>query len=140
MKAAEAFDVASLQRTRRGRVLTMRRLGFASPGFALFESIASWCWPWSRLGSLNPRALASRSWHVTSLPTALGVADADADELYARWTGCCSARSIEQKLNPLHNDGLALYDPDSTYFEPPLSPGSRGPTRRQDGKLRFTAF
>ena len=147
--AAEAFDViASLHHGHVEAVLlTMRRLGFASLLASRSSRAASWCWPWSRLGSLNPRA----SWRpraagtVTSLPTTLGVADADADELYAAMDWLLQRQDrIEQKLaaRHLHNDGLALYDPELQLFRgPPLSPGFTGPqSRRQEmqaaGQLR----
>ena len=99
----------------------------------------------ARILEPESKLATTRSWHVTSLPTTLGVADADADELYAAMDWLLQRQDrIEQKLaaRHLHNDGLALYDPELQLFRgPPLSPGFTGPqSRRQErqaaGQLR----
>jgi hypothetical protein len=147
--AAEAFDViASLHHGHVEAVLlTMRRLGFAS----LLASRSSRARELvlalvaARILEPESKLATTRSWHVTSLPTTLGVADADADELYAAMDWLLQRQDrIEQKLaaRHLHNDGLALYDPELQLFRgPPLSPGFTGPqSRRQErqaaGQLR----
>ena len=62
----------------------------------------------------------TRWWHITSLPTLLGVSDANEDDLYVAmdWVLGCQDR-IEKKLAARHlnNDGMALYDLSSSYFE-----------------------
>ena len=66
----------------------------------------------ARILEPESKLATTRSWHVTSLPTTLGVADADADELYAAMDWLLQRQDrIEQKLaaRHLHNDGLALY-------------------------------
>ena len=113
--AAEAFDViASLHHGHVEAVLlTMRRLGFAS----LLASRSSRARELvlalvaARILEPESKLATTRSWHVTSLPTTLGVADADADELYAAMDWLLQRQDrIEQKLaaRHLHNDGLAL--------------------------------
>ena len=70
------------------------------------------------------------------MPTLLGVADADEDELYTAmdWVLTRQPR-IEKTLaaRHLHNDGMALYDLSSSYFEGSTCPlAARG--RNRDGK------
>ena len=90
----------------------------------------------ARILEPESKLATTRSWHVTSLPTTLGVADADADELYAAMDWLLQRQDrIEQKLaaRHLHNDGMALYDLSSSYFEGLRCPlASRGHNR--DGK------
>ena len=84
--AAEAFDaIASLHHGHVEAVLlTMRRLGFASllasrssrPRELVLALVAA------RILEPESKLATTRNWQVTSLPTTLGVADADADELY----------------------------------------------------------
>jgi transposase len=62
----------------------------------------------------------TRWWHTTSLPTELGVADADQDDLYRAMDWVLERQgTIEKKLAARHleEDGLALYDLTSSYFE-----------------------
>ena len=137
--AAEAFDViASLHHGHVEAVLlTMRRLGFASLLASALREPASWCWPWSRLGSLNPRA----SWRPRAAGTSPRCPPLSGSR--TRTPTSCMPRywllqrqdRIEQKLADLHNDGLAYTTLSSSYFE-----GLTGPHR--DGKrLRsITAF
>jgi len=59
-------------------------------------------------------------WQITTLPTLLGVSDADEDELYDAMDWLLERQPrIEKKLaaRHLHNDGMALYDLSSSYFE-----------------------
>jgi transposase len=69
--------------------------------------------PHSKLGT-------TRWWNLTTLPTLLGVSDADEDELYDAMDWLLKRQPfIEKKLaaRHLHNDGTALYDLSSSYFE-----------------------
>src|SRR3989304_3547070 len=69
--------------------------------------------PGSKLGT-------TRWWQITTLPTLLGVSDADEDELYDAMDWLLERQPlIEKKLaaRHLHNDGMALYDLSSIYFE-----------------------
>ena len=122
--AAEAFDaIASLHHGHVEAVLlTMRRLGFASllasrssrPRELVLALVAA------RILEPESKLATTRSWQVTSLPTTLGVADADEDELYTAMDWLLQRQDrIEHKLaaRHLHNDGLALYDLSSSYFE-----------------------
>lgn len=62
----------------------------------------------------------TRWWHTTTLPEALGVADADEDELYAALDWLITRQEhIEKKLAARHlkEGGLVLYDLSSSYFE-----------------------
>ena len=75
-------------------------------------------------------------WHVSTLPTLLGVPDADEDERYTA-IGWLLTRQpfIKKKLAawPFHNDGMALYDLSSSYVEGSTCPlAARGHNR--DGK------
>ena len=146
--AAEAFDViASLHHGHVEAVLlTMRRLGFAS----LLASRSSRARELvlalvaARILEPESKLATTRSWHVTSLPTTLGVADADADELYAAMDWLLQRQDrIEQKLaaRHLHNDGLALYDPSAVpWLHGASSKGLRCPLasrgHNRDGKTR----
>ena len=42
----------------------------------------------ARLLAPGSKLATSRSWEQSTLGSVLGVADADEDELMARWTGC----------------------------------------------------
>lgn len=62
----------------------------------------------------------TRWWHTTTLAEELAVVDADEDELYAAMDWLLERQSkIEKKLAARHleEDGLALYDLSSSYFE-----------------------
>ena len=124
VRAHDAFEaVASLHHGHVQAVLdAMRRLGFANlvasrPSrqrhLVLAMVAARLLEPDSKLGT-------TRWWNLTTLPTLLGVADADEDELYAAMDWLLKRQpSIEKKLaaRHLHNDGMALYDLSSSYFE-----------------------
>ncbi len=69
--------------------------------------------PDSKLGT-------TRWWNLTTLPTLLGVSDADEEDLYTAMDWLLKRQAfIEKKLaaRHLHNDGMALYDLSSSYFE-----------------------
>jgi transposase len=68
----------------------------------------------------HSKLATTRWWDVTTLPTSLGVSDADEDDLYTAmdWMLACQDR-VENRLAARHlkNDGMALYDLSSSYFE-----------------------
>ena len=71
---------------------------------------------------LNPQSklATTRWWGSTTLPDALGVGDADEDELYGAMDWLLKRQEdIEGQLarRHLHEGGLALYDLTSSYFE-----------------------
>ena len=71
---------------------------------------------------LQPQSKLATSlwWHTTTLPEILGVSDAKEDDLYAAMDWVLKRQAvIEKKLAARHlqNDGLALYDLTSSYFE-----------------------
>ena len=71
---------------------------------------------------LEPQSKLATSlwWHTTTLPEILGVSDAREDDLYAAMDWVLKRQEvIEKKLAARHlqNDGLALYDLTSSYFE-----------------------
>jgi transposase len=74
----------------------------------------------ARILEPDSKLATTRWWHTTTLPTALGVRDADEDALYEAmdWLLARQAR-IEQKLAARHlrAGGLVLYDLTSSYFE-----------------------
>jgi transposase len=100
----------------------MRRLGFAhliasrpsrQRNLVVAMVAARLLEPDSKLGT-------TRWWNLTTLPTLLGVSDADEDELYTAMDWLLQRQPlIEKKLaaRHLHNDGMALYDLSSSYFE-----------------------
>ncbi|MDA0803993.1 MAG: IS1634 family transposase [Planctomycetota bacterium] len=62
----------------------------------------------------------TRWWHTTTLPDICGVANADADDLYAALDWLITRQAhIEKKLaaRHLHAGGFVLYDLSSSYFE-----------------------
>ena len=74
----------------------------------------------ARILAPSSKLATTRWWHITSLPGSLGVADADEDELYTAMDWLLKRQDrIEKKLAARHlrNDGLALYDLTSSYFE-----------------------
>jgi transposase len=74
----------------------------------------------ARLLEPDSKLATSRWWHLTTLPSLLGVADADEDDLYAALDWLLERQDrIEKKLARRHLDpgGLALYDLSSSYFE-----------------------
>ena len=90
----------------------------------------------ARILAPDSKLATTRWWHVTTLPSLLGVADADEDELYTAMDWVLTRQPfIEKKLaaRHLHNDGMALYDLSSSYFEGRTCPlAARGHDR--DGK------
>ncbi len=74
----------------------------------------------ARILEPDSKLATTRWWHITTLPSLCGVADADEDDLYEAldWLLECQDR-IERKLAARHldNDALALYDLSSSYFE-----------------------
>ena len=71
---------------------------------------------------LEPQSKLATSlwWHTTTIPEILGVMDADENDLYAALDWVLERQElIEKKLAARHldNDGLALYDLTSSYFE-----------------------
>jgi transposase len=74
----------------------------------------------ARILEPQSKLATTRWWHSTTLPTELGVEDADEDDLYAAMDWLLQRQpSIEKKLAARHleEDGLALYDLSSSYFE-----------------------
>lgn len=68
----------------------------------------------------NTKLATTRWWHITSLPMSLGVSDSDEDDLYGAMDWLLTRQDrIEKKLAARHlkNDGVALYDLSSSYFE-----------------------
>jgi len=62
----------------------------------------------------------TRLWNATTLGETLGVQDTDVDEVYAALDWLLTRQaSIQQKLaaRHLHDDGVALYDVSSSYYE-----------------------
>ena len=120
----EAFEaIASLHHGHVQAVLdTMRRLGFAQliasrpsrqRDLVVAMVTARILEPDSKLGT-------TRWWNLTTLPTLLGVSDADEEDLYTAMDWLLQRQPfIEKKLaaRHLHNDGMALYDLSSSYFE-----------------------
>ena len=84
----------------------------------------------------DSKLATTRWWQITSLPTSLGVSDADEDELYASMDWLLERQDrIEKKLAARHlqDDALALYDLSSSYFEGVTCPLARLGHNR-DGK------
>jgi transposase len=119
-------------------LLAMRRLGFAN----LIDSRASHlrdlvlAMVAARILEPDSKLATTRWWHITTLPSLLGVTEADEDELYGAMDWLLERQErIEQRLaaRHLHNDALALYDLTSSYFEGVTCPlAARGHNR--DGK------
>ena len=103
-------------------LLAMRRLRFA----ALIASRASRqrdlvvAMVLARILEPDSKLATTRWWHITTLPSLCGVADADEDDLYEALDWLLERQErIEGKLAARHldNDALALYDLSSSYFE-----------------------
>ena len=74
----------------------------------------------ARILEPDSKLATTRWWHITSLPESLGVADSDEDDLYDAMDWLLERQDrIEKRLaaRHLHNDGMALYDLTSSYFE-----------------------
>ena len=68
----------------------------------------------------DSKLATTRWWHTTTLPATLGVTDADEVDLYGAMDWLLKRQDhIEKRLATRHldNDGLALYDLSSSYFE-----------------------
>ena len=91
----------------------------------------------ARIIEPTSKLATTRWWHTTTLPELFGVADADADDLYAALDWLITRQAhIEKKLaaRHLHTGGFVLYDLSSSYFEGTTSPlAARGYNR--DGKI-----
>jgi hypothetical protein len=91
----------------------------------------------ARIIEPTSKLATTRWWHTTTLPDSVGVADADADELYGALDWLITRQGhIEKKLaaRHLHAGGVVLYDLTSSYFEGTASPlAARGYNR--DGKI-----
>ncbi|MFQ5381862.1 MAG: IS1634 family transposase [Dehalococcoidia bacterium] len=121
---SDAFEIiASFHHGHVQAVLrAMRRLGFAEliaarpsrpRDLVLAMVLARILEPHSKLAT-------TRWWHITTLPSLLGVADADEDDLYDALDWLLERQDrIEAKLAARHldDDALALYDLSSSYFE-----------------------
>ncbi len=126
VSAEEAFEILEGGSRFHGHIAavltSMKRLGF-------FELIASRRSEERDLvaGMVVARILAPHSklatplwWANTTLPETLAIADADEDDLYDAMDWLLERQdTIEKKLAARHldNDGLALYDLSSSYFE-----------------------
>jgi transposase len=124
IKAGDAFEAITSQHHGHVRAVldAMQRLGFAQliasrpsrqRNLVVAMVAARLLEPDSKLGT-------TRWWHLTTLPESLGVADATEDDLYAAMDWLLERQPrIEKKLatRHLHNDGMALYDLSSSYFE-----------------------
>ena len=124
IKADDAFEAISSRHHGHVQAVldAMRRLGFAqliasrpSPQRNLVVAMvaARILEPASKLGT-------TRWWNLTTLPALLGVSDADEEDLYKAMDWLLERQPfIEKKLaaRHLHQDGMALYDLSSSYFE-----------------------
>ncbi len=122
--ASDAFE--AIASSHHGHVqavlLAMRRLRFAE----LIASRASRqrdlvvAMVVARILEPDSKLATTRWWHITTLPSLFGVADADEDDLYEALDWLLKHQDrIEGKLAARHldNDALALYDLSSSYFE-----------------------
>jgi len=124
IKADDAFE--AIASPHHGHVqaawIAMKRLGFANliasrPSRQRDLVVAMVI---ARILEPDSKLATTRWWHTTTLPAMLGVADADEDDLYAAMDWLLKSQDrIEKKLAARHlqNDGLALYDLSSSYFE-----------------------
>lgn len=90
----------------------------------------------ARILEPQSKLATSRWWHATTLPETFGVGDATEDDLYRAMDWVLERQErMEQKLAARHldNDGLALYDLSSSYFEGTSCPLARFGFNR-DGK------
>jgi transposase len=74
----------------------------------------------ARILEPDTKLATTRWWHTTTLPSVLGVADADEDDLYNAMDWLLERQApIEKKLGARHlkEGGLVLYDLTSSYFE-----------------------
>jgi len=90
----------------------------------------------SRILEPQTKLATTRTWHTTTLADDFGVADADADDLYAAMDWLLARQdAIQAKLATRHlrEGGLVLYDLSSSYFEGSTCPLARRGYSR-DGK------
>lgn len=124
VKASEAFE--AIASPHHGHVqavwLAMQQLGFvkfiASRPSRQRDLVVAMVV--ARILEPDSKLATTRWWHTTTLPAMLGITDADEDDLYAAMDWLLEGQErIERKLagRHLHNDGLALYDLSSSYFE-----------------------
>ena len=138
--AGESVEVtASLHHGHVQAVLdTMRRLGFAKliAAKASRERDLVVAMVAARILLPESKLATTRAWQITTLPSILGVADADEDDLYDAMDWLLDhQRPIEKKLAHRHLEqgSLGLYDLSSSYFEGLTCPlAKRGYNR--DGK------
>ena len=140
VNAADAFEaLSSLHHGHVQAVLeAMGRLGFANligsrPSPQRDRVVAMVV---ARILEPDSKLATTRWWHLTTLPSLLGVQDADEDDLYATLDWLLQRQHhIQKKLAARHlnEGGLALYDLSSSYFEGVTCPlAARGHDR--DGK------
>jgi transposase len=81
-----------------------------------------------RLVQPRSKLATMRLWNTTTLGETLGVQDTDVDEVYAALDWLLARQTtIQQKLaaRHLHEDGVALYDVSSSYYEGHTCPLAR---------------
>jgi transposase len=124
VKASEAFE--AIASAHHGHVqavwLAMQQLGFvkliASRPSRQRDLVVAMVA--ARILEPDSKLATTRWWHTTTLPAMLGITDTDEDDLYAAMDWLLEGQErIEKKLagRHLHDDGLALYDLSSSYFE-----------------------
>ena len=138
----EIFEIVEGGSRHHGHVdavlLAMKRLGFAKLLASRPSRERSLVMGMIVARILEPQSKLATSvwWHVTTLPETLDVAEAEEDDLYAAMDWLLTRQDrIEKKLAARHldNDGVALYDLTSSYFEGLRCPlAARGHNR--DGK------
>ena len=124
VKAGDAFEaIASRHHGHvQAVVRTMQRLSFAnllaarrSPQRDLVVAMVA-----ARILEPDSKLATTRWWHTTTLPEELDVTAADENDLYTAMDWLLKSQDrIEKKLAARHleDDGLALYDLSSSYFE-----------------------
>ncbi len=124
IKADDAFEAISSRHHGHVQAVleAMRRLGFAqligsrpSPQRNLVVAMVA-----ARILEPDSKLSTTRWWNLTTLPTLLGVSDADEEDLYKAMDWLLERQPfIEKKLaaRHLHHDGMVLYDLSSSYFE-----------------------
>ena len=121
----------------------MRRLGFAEliAARASRQRDVVVAMVVARILEPHSKLATTRWWRITTLPSLLGISDADEDDLYQALDWLLERQDrIEGKLAARHleHDGLALYDLSSSYFEGVTCPlAAFGHNRdRKKGKLQ----
>ncbi len=103
-------------------LLTMQRLGFANLLASRSSRQRNLVLAMVAARLLNPdsKLATTRWWHITDLPSALSVSDANENDLYEAMDWLLERQGhIEKKLAARHlqDGGMALYDLTSSYFE-----------------------